>query len=378
MRFIWSSLIWMCCCFTACVYASEAVCVSAHCIVVVDAGSTGSRAHLFAYNLDDQHLPTDIQTVWSKRITPGLATVASNQTAMDNYLNALFSGMPDSNVPVYFYATAGMRLLPDNQQDRLYHLLHTWFRQHARPLLAAKTISGQEEGVLAWLAVAWQSGRIADNAWSDLGVIDTGGASVQMVFPLQVTDHKPNPHVVSFTLNGQPVSLFAYSGLGVGKTIITAQFLTDESCFPNHYLAVESRDNGDVYRCSEHMTQWLNTQDLLDATVTSHLVQASAIHWNVLGGLAYLVNSPALQFSPTEVTLEALSAQAQTRICSVEWAQLFTTYVNEALAFDCLNAAYYHALLTAGYGLSEHTALDVTLGQTGLGWALGVVLLHPH
>ncbi|VEH35113.1 ectonucleoside triphosphate diphosphohydrolase [Legionella sainthelensi] len=49
------------------VYAEPASCTEHQCIAVVDAGSTGSRAHIFAYNLDETNTPSQIHEIWSKK-----------------------------------------------------------------------------------------------------------------------------------------------------------------------------------------------------------------------------------------------------------------------------------------------------------------------
>ena len=96
--------------------AANANCQQQHCVAIVDAGSTGSRLHIYAYDLDKTNTAINIKELWSKKIKPGLATVDANQATLDAYLTTLFSSAPEANLPVYFYATAGMRLLPQPKQ----------------------------------------------------------------------------------------------------------------------------------------------------------------------------------------------------------------------------------------------------------------------
>jgi Golgi nucleoside diphosphatase len=152
-----------CCIFTN-VSAERAVCQQQQCIAVVDAGSTGSRLHIYSFDLDSNHNPIQIKEYWSKKIKPGFATLAPNQQVIDDYLNQLFQGSPTQTMPVYFYATGGMRLLPKSKQQPYYQHLQRWFSQQKKwQLIEAKTITGGEEGVLGWLAVNYKLGAFTSN-----------------------------------------------------------------------------------------------------------------------------------------------------------------------------------------------------------------------
>jgi Golgi nucleoside diphosphatase len=70
--------------------------------------------------------------------------------------------------PLYVWATAGMRVLKDHQQDHLWAAVtrvtqrHTAFRLSSGKLAEGsahfRTITGEEEGFFAWLAANYLSG----------------------------------------------------------------------------------------------------------------------------------------------------------------------------------------------------------------------------
>lgn len=91
-------------------------CEKHSCIAVIDAGSTGSRLHIYSYDTDDTNTPIHIEEIWNKKIKPGFASIQPNSVTIDAYLTMLLADAPIHNIPVYFYATAGMRLLPQSQQ----------------------------------------------------------------------------------------------------------------------------------------------------------------------------------------------------------------------------------------------------------------------
>ena len=80
-------------------------CEHHQCLGIVDAGSTGSRVHLYTYDLDEQKTPINIVEHWSKKIKPGLASLSPEQATINAYLTELFSDGPNvHSFPIYFYA----------------------------------------------------------------------------------------------------------------------------------------------------------------------------------------------------------------------------------------------------------------------------------
>ncbi len=189
--------------------ARDINCQQHQCLAIVDAGSTGSRLHIYAYDRDKTNSPIHITELWSKKISPGFATLEPNQTEVAAYLTQLFSESPIKNIPVYFYATAGMRLLPQGKQQRLYVFLQNWFNEQPQwQLLTAKTITGTEEGLFGWLATAYLLGEFSSTKKTSLGVMDMGGASVQVIFPVQKKQEINSNDLYSLNLYGRHITLF--------------------------------------------------------------------------------------------------------------------------------------------------------------------------
>ena len=118
LRFI--SILFCSLILTTPIYAQSTACTEHQCIAVVDAGSTGSRLHIYAYDLDETNSPIHINEVWNKKIKPGFATIEANANTIDAYLSVLMSNSPEEHMPLYFYATAGMRLIPQAKQKKYY------------------------------------------------------------------------------------------------------------------------------------------------------------------------------------------------------------------------------------------------------------------
>ena len=92
-------------------FSGSDICLEKECIAVINAGNAGSRLHVYQYELDSSGAFRNIKNVLSKKIEPGLASVELNQSAIDRYLSLLFPDVPNLKIPVYVYATSGMRML---------------------------------------------------------------------------------------------------------------------------------------------------------------------------------------------------------------------------------------------------------------------------
>ena len=114
--------------FSTPILASQTpACDPYHCALIIDAGSSGSRAHLYHFD-GDAHHPTHIKQIYLKKITPGLSSTALGD--INQYMDQLMSPVPCKTIPVYFYATAGMRMLPRRDQYLILNAVHRWFDHH--------------------------------------------------------------------------------------------------------------------------------------------------------------------------------------------------------------------------------------------------------
>lgn len=360
------------------IHATSSECQKHECVAIVDAGSTGSRLHIYAYDLDQTKTPININELWSKKVKPGFATLASNQATIDAYLTALFAEAPEENLPVYFYATAGMRLLPQPKQKQFYNLMQKWFANQSRwQLKSSKTITGSEEGLFGWLAVNYQLGAFNNsNNKGYVGVMDMGGASVQIIVPIQKMDGIKNADLLTVNLYGRHLKLFIHSFLGLGQTEVTHQFLDTSSCFSEEYqLPSGAAATGDAYSCANEISPLMNNVHRVNRIVQPVIEANPVSNWIVLGGMAELAQSKPFQFDSYQFTNQTLLEQANTQVCHQQWSALNQQYPsNEYLYGYCLFPAYYYALMVDGYGLKPQQTVNYMASNQGSDWTLGVVL----
>lgn len=356
-------------------------CHTHQCLLVVDAGSTGSRSHLFAYDNDETNTPVGIHEIWSNKIKPGFATLDPNPRAMDAYLTRLLNAAPTHDVPVYFYATAGMRLLSPAKQTKYYQALQSWFSQQEQwKLIESKTITGQEEALYDWLSVNYNLGTLSSIQTKAVGVMDMGGASVQIVFPIQNNQELDNKTQVKLGIYGQKITLSVHSFLGLGQTEMSHQFLNSAACFANDFPLPDGESGqGNAPTCEQEVSSLMTSVHRVHNQIKPLLAANPVDSWYAIGGLSNLAGSQLFHFEKNELTNTKLLAQADEAICHQQWDKLNTQYPNEDYLYEyCLFSSYYYALMVDGYGLYPDQVVNYLAPEKNIDWTTGVVLYRPR
>lgn len=212
--------------------------------IFVDAGSTGSRLHV--YQINQSIVIPEVIDIFSISTTPGLSSFAAHPEKSGESLKVLFDGATQflqnqhidlREVSVHVLATAGMRLLPENQQRAIYSNVTDYLKAHyAYPLKNVKTISGQMEGVYGWLDVNYLLGNFQHHQ-PTVGSIEMGGASTQIAFA--TTDHSKPQDEIIVNIGNQSYRVFSKSFLGLGQEQIIETMTKDqaaENCYPQNYI----------------------------------------------------------------------------------------------------------------------------------------------
>ena len=359
-------------------FSASIICPENQCIAVVNAGNSSSRLQIYSYKMDASNTPAEIKNVFSKKIEPGLASIELNKGSVNRYLSGLFSDVSDLNIPVYFYATSGMRMLSFSRQQAYYAKLTQWFSAQSQwQLVTAKTLKGREEALYGWLSVNYQLGTLTIPSAPLVGVVDTGSASVQIAFPLtgeQTID--PNDYI-DIEVYGRHVSLFTHSFLGLGQDEIRSQFLDNGDCFPNHYpLPNGSSAAGDFPLCENRMKPLINDIHQVDSTIKSVIQRHPEQTWYIIGGISDMLQERPFSFEHNEFTTQALAEKANQQVCQQDWSILGTLYQkNKYLFANCLSASYFHSLFVDGFGIDHAQTIHYISNKTSTNdWTLGVVL----
>lgn len=173
---------------------------------------------------------------WHRKVTPGLSSFNESPQKVGNhhlsYLLSLASAVvPKSEharTPIYLHATAGMRLLPPNEQEPILENVCQYLLTNSDFYIPdckshVNIIDGDVEGLYGWLSINYLLGAF-DNPQehqhgknhTTYGLLDMGGASTQVVFlpnSTETAEHSNNLYKIS--LRGLPQLAEKTDGAGV-------------------------------------------------------------------------------------------------------------------------------------------------------------------
>jgi apyrase len=170
--------------------------------VVFDAGSTGSRVHIFEFQSQDGQLVLLKDTF--EQLKPGLgdacwaadpeASAASLQPLIAKATTAIPRDK-QADTPVELRATAGLRLLPGSQADAILAAVTLVLRGTPFKLLndGVSIMDGADEGAFAWLTLNYLLGKAGKPAKELVGAVDLGGGSVQQAFAVDEATARDAP-----------------------------------------------------------------------------------------------------------------------------------------------------------------------------------------
>ncbi|ANB12397.1 Ynd1p [Sugiyamaella lignohabitans] len=209
-------------------------------IVVIDAGSSGSRIHIYHYpatndvaKLEELHNKGDhlahdendplskwttfprvskSGNKWHKKINPGMSSFANNPQDIGKehikklvkYAEEIIPKAQIPRTPVFVYATGGLRLLENSQSHAILSNACEYIQKETKFFLPdcashLKVIDGATEGLFGWLGLNYLIGGIEDpqshshgKDHSTYGFLDMGGASMQIAFVPNATEIEEN------------------------------------------------------------------------------------------------------------------------------------------------------------------------------------------
>ena len=185
-----------------------------HFVCIVDAGSTGSRIHVYKYlkSDDDEQdnglIKVDIKNEKYQKFYPGLSSFEDKPTdynAMGDYLDPILNFGRDNvplskrmDTPLFVLASAGMRKVRDRNTKTAQQIMDMAYKYLSESEFiviktGVKIIEGRDEGLWGWIAANYLNGELANllkikninniyTAQTTKGVLEMGGESLQITF----------------------------------------------------------------------------------------------------------------------------------------------------------------------------------------------------
>lgn len=397
--------------------------------LLIDAGSTGSRA--FIYDLTEAYEETEavertVRSSKGKKVMNGLSTYMDKEPAVImDYLAPIFlnasAQIPSEyhkSTQVYIKGTAGMRLLPEEKQEKLWNTVVKHLNEDERnPFTIYRenlgTIDGDSEAYYAALSSNYIAKSIDGNLMrvpgvDMVGALDMGGSSTQVI-------------VNKDSKEGQKVKkedFWSYSWINYGvekvrekvEELVAAGDGGKNPCTPAGYSMEHEESgktltgSGDPSRCYEMVTEVIWQDKACETATTSKNKEkheepcylagvehppltgkfyAMSVYFYALDAVQHL-GSVKLEHWPTP-SLHELK-QAVHSFCAADWEHA-QSWLNRAHRYTqdrnvpnrCLESMYLVTLLEHAFGYDEHSRnITFALNIEGreVEWTLGFVLAN--
>ncbi len=349
--------------------------------VIVDAGSTSSKLHIFQ-NDAQTTLPT-ITDIFSEKTTQPLSSFvdhpqdagASLKPVLDDALKYFTNNnIPANNIKIRVLGTAGMRLLDKNSQRAIYNNVKIYIKTNYSPQLKVadvRTLTGKEEGLFDWLDVNYLSNSFNDQT-ETFGSLDVGGASTQIAF--ETTDMSKIKNETHLIINGKNYLVFSKSFLGLGQdqardTIDT--YPLAGGCYPVGYTLNNSISGSfNFQNCTSNYNLLIDSYHIAEEILPINPEQKFIAY----SGAYYAFNFFGVDQTPNESIIEAQIIS----VCAETWDQMKINYPTTSenyLSSECANGTYIDDLFFNYYHLHDNQLKVLNdINSTGIDWTLGAML----
>ena len=371
------------------------------CAVVIDAGSTGSRVHVFKFEVEGEDL-TLLDSAF-KAIEPGLSSFASEPEDAGKSLIPLLEEakkfVPDGlleETTVELRATAGLRMLDPTEVHRILEEVHIVLDSYPFKVLddAVSVMEGSDEGVFMWVSTNYYLGNIGKTAEATASVIDLGGGSVQRAFAINgpVPDTVSQDAVRTISAAGMTYQVYVHSYLGYGLKASRMSFLKPfdsvaegHPCITKGYtgryhyvednvvVKADEEEGADVDKCIATVEREMNLEE--DCGVTNECSFDGVWNGGHGGGSeqnyvsSYIVDiARDVGVIPREATKSSVYLShfkdAAARVCGMEYEAIerdYSFYLNNDsdVSFICMDTIYAYVLLKEGFQISEDKSFTV-------------------
>ncbi|WIA38219.1 hypothetical protein OEZ86_001563 [Tetradesmus obliquus] len=388
--------------------------------IVLDAGSTGSRIHIFKFEQKGSSL--NLISDGFHQLKPGLSAFPDEpQKAADSLKPLLEEAMKavpaaqQASTGLSLKATAGLRLLPGSKADDILAAVRKFLATYPFKLKtdAVEVMDGAHEGAFAWLTLNYLLGRLGSGPTGTVAAIDLGGGSVQEAFALPSTEATAAPagYITQLKAGGVTYDVYVHSYLGYGLMAARAKVIEAGRDDPSHpcfakgsslkysyagkeYSIGETIEAGDFKRCAamalkalDHDKDCGQPKDACSFSgawrgkpaTMARVYYVSSYFWDRASESSIIADKAAIEWktSPGDFAKRAAA------VCGKAVPELTKSYSDLLAAnapYFCLDLSFCHTVLTQGFDLAETASVTLVKqvkynGQTiEAAWPLGAAI----
>uniref|UniRef100_A0A3P9PMY5 nucleoside diphosphate phosphatase n=1 Tax=Poecilia reticulata TaxID=8081 RepID=A0A3P9PMY5_POERE len=373
--------------------------------VMFDAGSTGTRIHVYTFI---QKLLPVLDNEMFHSIKPGLSAYADHPETAGETVRMLLKVAKKTvprldwkRTPLVLRATAGLRLLPAAKAQALLDQVQLVFDES--PFLvpdnSVSIMNGTSEGILAWISLNFLTGHLNAHSTKTVGILDLGGGSTQITFlpKLRKTiESAPDGNYVArFDFLNSTFELYTHSYLGNG--LMAARLSTlgalgaeglewqvfKSSCLPSKFrddwsfggLTYQVSGDQDGRAGYKHCYQEV-LQVVKGIIHQPHELEDS----NVFYAFSYYFDRAVDAGLISKYNVQGGTVRVRDFKKRAKEACNKMTEYPAVSPFLCMDLTYITCLLKDGFGFKDGTVLQLTkkVKHVEASWALGAMLDHFH
>ncbi|CAM8889243.1 unnamed protein product [Rhodiola kirilowii] len=216
--------------------------------VVIQSGATGSRVRVFQLSNGGRDFfdGIDLPVLDSMKVSPGLVGFSDVPGKVKGTIVQLVE-FAKERVPVLMWGKTKVQLFAGEEMEGLSEDVREAIMESCREVLRssefwfknewASVIKGVDEGVFAWVAANYALGTLGGTPRETTGIVELGGASMQVVFALKDPQPKQFSRNLKFagvTYNLRAQSLPHYGQDAVWQTLQEKQNSRDVTAYKDY------------------------------------------------------------------------------------------------------------------------------------------------